>query len=89
MDESSAYNPVSPVVTDFPRYQGTSTPPAREYQPERQPFRLPPINIVLFLLTLLTTTMAGADMAGAFVTMALPFQQAWSIWRRACRFRSR
>ena len=27
----------------------------------------------LFLLTLLTTTMAGADMAGAFVSLAHPF----------------
>ncbi|HEX3982532.1 MAG TPA: hypothetical protein VHX12_02460, partial [Acidisoma sp.] len=75
MDESSAYKQVSPVVTDFPRYQESAMPPAREYQPERQPFRIPPINIVLFLLTLLTTTMAGADAAGAPVTLGLPLQQ--------------
>ena len=34
--------------------------------------RIPATNIVLFLLTLLTTTMAGADAAGAPVTYALP-----------------
>lgn len=71
MDESSAYNHVSPVVTDFPRYAGPAAPP-RDYRPERAPLRIPATNIVLFLLTLLTTTMAGADAAGAPVTYALP-----------------
>ena len=71
MDESSAYNQVSPVVTDFPRYAGTAAP-AQDYRPQRAPLRIPATNIVLFLLTLLTTTMAGADAAGAPVTYALP-----------------
>jgi membrane-associated protease RseP (regulator of RpoE activity) len=75
MDETSAYNQVSPVVTDFPRYQGTSAPPAREYRPQLEPFKLPAINVVLFLLTLLTTTMAGADAAGAPVTLGVPLRQ--------------
>lgn len=75
MDETSAYNQISPVVTDFPRYQGPSTPPVHEYRPGLAPFRLPAINLVLFLLTLLTTTMAGADQAGAPVTLGLPLQQ--------------
>jgi membrane-associated protease RseP (regulator of RpoE activity) len=75
MDETSAYNQVSPVVTDFPRHQGTSAAPAREYRPQLEPFKLPAINVVLFLLTLLTTTMAGADAAGAPVTLGVPLRQ--------------
>jgi membrane-associated protease RseP (regulator of RpoE activity) len=76
MDETRAYNQVSPVVTDFPRYEGPSAPPAREYRAQREPLRLPAINLVLFLLTLLTTTMAGADAAGAPVSLSLPLQQS-------------
>ena len=72
MDEGSAYNQVSPVVTDLPRYLGPAAPPAREYRPLRKPFRLPAVNLILFLLTLLTTTMAGADAAGAPVTFGVP-----------------
>ncbi|HTT74527.1 MAG TPA: site-2 protease family protein [Candidatus Binataceae bacterium] len=71
MDESSVYKNISPVVTDFPRYQAAAAP-AREYRPERLPFRIPAINLVLFFLTLLTTTMAGADAAGAPVAFGLP-----------------
>jgi membrane-associated protease RseP (regulator of RpoE activity) len=73
MDESSAYKQISPVVTDFPRYEGVTTP-GRAYRPERTPFRIPAINLVLFLLTLLTTTMAGADAAGAAITFAIPLR---------------
>jgi membrane-associated protease RseP (regulator of RpoE activity) len=71
MDEFSTYKQTSPVVTDFARYEGSTTP-AREYRPERAPFRIPAVNLVLFLLTLLTTTMAGADAAGAMVNFSLP-----------------
>ena len=73
MDESSAYKQISPVVTELPRFQGPVTP-IRGYHPRPQPFRLPPLNIVLFLLTLLTTTMAGADAVGAFVMFGAPIQ---------------
>jgi membrane-associated protease RseP (regulator of RpoE activity) len=52
----------SPVVTEIPRY----VPPPPTYQPEVviAPARKPVANLVLFALTLLTTTMAGAYMAG-------------------------
>jgi len=73
MDETSAYNQISPVVTEFPRHEGAAAT-ARGYQPQLKPFRIPPINLALFLLTLLTTTMAGADAAGASVTFGAPVQ---------------
>src|SRR5580704_17093843 len=52
----------SPVLTEIPRY----IPPPPTYQPEVSPApaRRPTANILLFALTLLTTTMAGAYMAG-------------------------
>ncbi len=53
----------SPVVTDIPRYM---PPPAPSYVPEAMPAsaRKPTANLALFAITLLTTTMAGAYMAG-------------------------
>jgi membrane-associated protease RseP (regulator of RpoE activity) len=53
---------ISPVVTEIPRY--VAPPPT--YHPEVQVAeqRRPTANVVLFALTLLTTTMAGAYMAG-------------------------
>lgn len=52
--------PSTPVLTEFPRY---SPPPAATTELARaRP--IPPLNIALFLITLLTTTMAGAYMAG-------------------------
>src|SRR5579862_4741744 len=52
----------SPVLTEIPRY----VPPAPSYQPEVQVAapRKPAANIILFGLTLLTTTMGGAYLAG-------------------------
>src|SRR6266446_7589351 len=55
MNESSQ---PAPVLTEIPRY-GYSPEPIPENQ------RIPALNVILFLLTLLTTTMAGAYMAGA------------------------
>jgi membrane-associated protease RseP (regulator of RpoE activity) len=52
--------PSAPVLTEFPRY---SPPPAATTELVRAR-AIPPLNIALFLLTLLTTTMAGAYMAG-------------------------
>ncbi len=53
----------SPVVTDIPRYM---PPPAPSYVAEPMPAstRKPTTNLALFAITLLTTTMAGAYMAG-------------------------
>src|SRR5216684_2587787 len=71
MDDSTARTDVSPVLTDMPRYEGpaTTTP---SHTPARQQFKLPKVNVALFLLTLLTTTMAGAYMAGADVSLSDP-----------------
>jgi membrane-associated protease RseP (regulator of RpoE activity) len=78
MDDSTARTDVSPVLTDMPRYEGPATT-ASSHTPARQPFKLPKINVALFLLTLLTTTMAGADMAGADVTLSDPHSLA-NLW---------
>jgi len=73
MEESSAYKEVSPVLSDFPRFEGP-VEPIDAWRPAPQPWSVPRLNAVLFLLTLLTTTMAGADSAGAFVTLRAPLQ---------------
>jgi len=73
MDESSAYKDVSPILSDFPRFEGPAEP-VEAWRPAPQPWSIPRLNAVLFLLTLLTTTMAGADSAGAFVTLHAPLQ---------------
>jgi membrane-associated protease RseP (regulator of RpoE activity) len=72
MEDSSARSQSPPIVTDIPRFESAApwtTPPRTT-----QPFRVPPLNTALFLLTLLTTTMAGADAAGAPVSLAHPMQ---------------
>ena len=73
MDDSTAHDE-SQVLTDIPRVT-----PAPVYEPEvmtpprPRPSGVTRMHVVLFLLTLLTTTMAGADMTGAFVSLAHPF----------------
>jgi len=72
MDDLSAHSNASPVLTDIPRFEHQLEP---AYGYERQPhppIRLRPLNVGLFLLTLLTTTMAGADSAGAPVLLGVP-----------------
>jgi membrane-associated protease RseP (regulator of RpoE activity) len=63
------------VLTEIPRIS-----PAPVYEPEivapagaRAAAAFTPLNFGLFVLTLLTTTMAGADMAGAYVSITHPF----------------
>ncbi len=73
MDESSAYKEISPILSEIPRFEGPAEP-IDTWRPAPQPWNIPRVNLVLFLLTLLTTTMAGADSAGAFVTLRAPFQ---------------
>jgi membrane-associated protease RseP (regulator of RpoE activity) len=73
MDESSAYKEISPILSDIPRFEGPAEP-IDAWRPAPQPWRIPRVNRVLFILTLLTTTMAGADSAGAFVTLRAPLQ---------------
>jgi len=57
----------------MPRFEG-GVEPVDTWRPALPPFRIPRLNLVLFLLTMLTTTMAGADTAGAFVTLGAPVQ---------------
>jgi membrane-associated protease RseP (regulator of RpoE activity) len=72
MDDLSVHSQASPVLTDIPRFEHQLEPAyAYERQP-RPPLRLSPLNIALFLLTLLTTTMAGADSAGTPVLLGVP-----------------
>jgi membrane-associated protease RseP (regulator of RpoE activity) len=60
----------SPIVTDIPRHPRET---GSWSEPEAA-FSWPTTNIVLFLLTLLTTTMAGAYMAGADLSLLSPIQ---------------
>ena len=73
MDESSPYKEISPILSDMPRFEGGAEP-VDTWRPAMPPFKIPRLNLTLFLLTLLTTTMAGADTAGAFVTLGKPLQ---------------
>ena len=73
MDESSALKEISPILSDIPRFDGNAES-IDAWRPAPQPWSIPRINLVLFLLTLLTTTMAGADSAGALITLHNPLQ---------------
>src|SRR5260221_8368128 len=73
MDEYSAYKGVSPILSDMPRFEGAAER-VDTWRPTLPPFRIPRLNLALFLLTFLTTTMAGAGTAGAFVTLGAPLQ---------------
>ena len=61
----------SPVLTDIPRFEGP-VEPAHVYRRASAPEKIPVLNLALFVLTFLTTTMAGADMAGAPVILSIP-----------------
>ena len=66
MDEAAA-NQGSSVLTEIPRY-GPEV--AKPMTPGR--LRIPALNLALFALTLLTTTMAGAYSAGADLSLLHP-----------------
>jgi membrane-associated protease RseP (regulator of RpoE activity) len=72
MDDSIAHKDASPVLTEIPRFEASSGPARSLGRQIAPPFEIPRLNAVLFLLTLLTTTMAGADMAGALVSFGHP-----------------
>ncbi|MGH7924067.1 MAG: site-2 protease family protein [Candidatus Binatus sp.] len=57
------------VLTDIPRYIAPAEPVGRVLQPPR----IPPLNVALLLLTLLTTTTAGAYMNGDEISFLHPF----------------
>lgn len=56
------------VLSEIPRYPTDHEP----YTQAAAPVNIPRLNAVLFLLTLLTTTMAGAYMAGADLSLLRP-----------------
>ncbi len=72
MEDSSAYKEVSPILTDIPRFAGPAPAASGYRRPAAAPIEIPRINLILFLVTLLTTTMAGADLAGAPVNLLDP-----------------
>jgi membrane-associated protease RseP (regulator of RpoE activity) len=70
MDDLSLRSNTSPVLADIPRFEHSREVPYTA-RPASVPIRLRPLNVVLFFLTLLTTTMAGADAAGAPVLLGV------------------
>jgi membrane-associated protease RseP (regulator of RpoE activity) len=70
MDESIAHKSAPGVLTEIPRY--SPEPPPIPAAPALERAVFPPLNIALFLITLLTTTMAGAYMAGADLSISHP-----------------
>jgi len=72
MEDSSATREISPIVTDIPRFIGTAEPTRRFAPAARAPFRIPRLNLILFLLTAFTTTLAGAYSAGAVLSWSNP-----------------
>ena len=71
MDENVAHiehKDAPTVLTEIPRF---AAPPAHAEMALERP-RIPPLNIVLFLLTMLTTTTAGAYMNGEDVSFFHP-----------------
>lgn len=71
MDEQRLHKDAPAVLTDIPRY---SAAPASAGAFAVAPHQIPRVNLVLFALTLLTTTMAGAYMAGATLALGEPFK---------------
>lgn len=72
MDDSTAHKDASPVLTEIPRFEAPPEAARLAGRPLAPPFQVPRLNATLFFLTLLTTTVAGADMAGAFISLAHP-----------------
>ncbi len=75
MDQISTHASSTPVVTEIPRYNYTEVPTAARSEPRR----IPRLNLILFLLTLLTTTMAGAYAAGANLQISHPIAFAFGL----------
>jgi membrane-associated protease RseP (regulator of RpoE activity) len=73
MDNSGTYRETSPILTELPRFEGSSESVAA-WRAAPQPWSMPRLNLALFALTFLTTTMAGAEARGALVTVFAPLQ---------------
>ena len=65
----------SPVLSDIPRYSQPGTTTARV-----SAAKIPAVNAALFVLTFLTTTMAGAYMAGADLSILRPFSSGLQLY---------
>jgi membrane-associated protease RseP (regulator of RpoE activity) len=65
----------SPVLSDIPRYSQPDAPAMRAASS-----RIPKLNTALFFLTLLTTTMAGAYMEGADLSILRPFSSGLQLY---------
>jgi len=65
----------SPVLSDIPRYS-----PPGESTPRVSASGIPFLNAALFLLTFFTTTMVGADMAGADLSFLRPFSSGLQLY---------
>lgn len=75
MEESTARKVAPTILTDIPRYTPAAAP--AELIGERQ--QIPVLNLVLFFLTLLTTTTAGAAMAGVDMSIWHPIAALSSL----------
>jgi membrane-associated protease RseP (regulator of RpoE activity) len=69
MDEIITHKDTPTVLTEIPRYAAPAEPAARALERPR----IPPLNLVLLVLTFLTTTTAGAYMNGEDVSFLHPF----------------
>jgi Zn-dependent protease len=75
MDELAAHRHSPAVMTDIPRY--TAPPESRDWM--LGPVRIPRLNVILFFLTLLSTTVAGAMMAGEDFMLAHPLDLTFAL----------
>jgi membrane-associated protease RseP (regulator of RpoE activity) len=75
MDEITAHKEPSAVLTEIPR-QSPYTAPA---PPRAEAPAIPPLNLGLFLLTFLTTSMAGAYAQGQTFSLWHPLQSAAAL----------
>jgi membrane-associated protease RseP (regulator of RpoE activity) len=74
MEDSGAQHETPPIVTDIPRFDGVVEPLRYRPVPAPVPFRIPILNVILFLITLVTTTLAGAWTGGADVSLFDPIE---------------
>ncbi|MGH7949938.1 MAG: site-2 protease family protein [Candidatus Binataceae bacterium] len=71
MEDRTLQKDAPAVLTDIPRYSAAQ---AHASALVPTPVQIPRVNLVLFALTLLTTTMAGAYMAGATLSLGAPLE---------------
>jgi len=69
MDELAIHKDAPAVLTDIPRYSTPELPPVTV---AAAPIRIPALNLFLFAITMLTTTIAGASWAGIDLSFAHP-----------------